>query len=142
MALCGSPSGLTPWDGCPPTVADALQAYAGVHEEALDPMQQSADDLPPLFVVHGDGDTEVPVTEARGLSRQALTVDGEAHVAILSGLVTTWSRTPMAAAQPVPSSAWYRGSWARPNRTASNNRGPVHMSQCTRLQKCPADRDH
>lgn len=86
VAACGAPGGLTPWDNCPDTVATQLQAYAGHHAAELDPLQASADALPPLFMVHGDHDQDVPVAAARELVRHALTVDGEAHCAVLSGV--------------------------------------------------------
>ncbi|MDA3959427.1 MAG: prolyl oligopeptidase family serine peptidase [Planctomycetota bacterium] len=85
VTTCGAAPTLTAWDNCPDDIARQLQTFAGVHADSLDPMELDPEVFPPVLLIHGDADSEVPVQPARAFYRALLEADDPAQLAILAG---------------------------------------------------------
>ena len=86
VAACGCAPTLQPWDGCAQDIAGQLAAYAGARIEALDPTRQGAERFPPVLLIHGDADSEVPVAPARAFYRELIGADDPARLEVLAGI--------------------------------------------------------
>jgi acetyl esterase/lipase len=83
---CGVTPTLEPWDGCAPTVTKSLEQFANHARHLISPMDMSAELLPPLFLLHGDSDNEVPARLAQRLHARAIEANETSQLAVLSGL--------------------------------------------------------
>jgi acetyl esterase/lipase len=80
---CGVTPSLEPWDGCPIALTKALHAFAAGRETSLSPIDLAADAFPPLLLLHGDADAEVPAKAAAKLhARVADTGEISVHATI------------------------------------------------------------
>jgi acetyl esterase/lipase len=86
VVACASAPTLTPWEGCSEDIARQLQTYAGNDSGLLDPALQEADRFPPVLLIHGDADSEVPVTPARTFYRSLVEADDPAKLQVLAGI--------------------------------------------------------
>jgi len=77
---------LEPWQGCSREVAASLTAFAGDRGASLDPSRHEADRFPPVLLVHGDADQEVPVGPGREFYRKLIEADDPAKLQVLAGV--------------------------------------------------------
>ncbi len=82
---CGATPQLEAWDGCNTNIKEALSQFSNNDEHTLSPIKQSCADLPPLLILHGDHDPEVPVTLARDLHARCIEQGVESTFSVLSG---------------------------------------------------------
>jgi acetyl esterase/lipase len=83
---CGVTPTLEPWEGCPTAVAKALDQFAGAQRHLLSPMDLPATTLPPLLLLHGDSDADVPAKVAQRLHARAIEADDASTFAVLTGV--------------------------------------------------------
>jgi acetyl esterase/lipase len=83
---CGVSPTLEHWEGCSATVAKALDQFAGTNRHALSPLHLQPDHLPPLLLLHGDNDLEVPAKLAQRLHARVIEAGEISTLAVLSGL--------------------------------------------------------
>lgn len=83
VAMVGTAPGLQPWDSCPVEVQGALQHFRGTGVD--DPLQNPDDSLPPVLLLHGDQDDEVPCALARGVHAALVDHDVSSTLAIIAG---------------------------------------------------------
>jgi acetyl esterase/lipase len=83
---CGVSPTLEQWEGCSATVAKALDQFAGTQRHAFSPLHLQPDLLPPLLLLHGDNDLEVPAKLAQRLHARVVEAGEVSTLAILSGL--------------------------------------------------------
>ena len=86
VACYGTAPSLQAWDGCTSEVAKQLAIYAGDKAQDLDPSLQAADRFPPVLLVHGDADKEVPVGPGREFYRKLIEADDPAKLQVLAGV--------------------------------------------------------
>jgi acetyl esterase/lipase len=85
VVACGVTPTLEPWEGCPGAVARALEQFAGSQRHALSPLHLPSESLPPLLLLHGDADAEVPARLAQRLHARAIEAGEHSQLAVLSG---------------------------------------------------------
>lgn len=83
---CGVTPTLEHWEGCSSTVTKALDQFAGGHRHLLSPLELLATTLPPLLLLHGDSDTDVPAKVAQRLHAKAIEADETSTIAVLTGV--------------------------------------------------------
>jgi len=83
---CGVTPTLEHWEGCSSTVAKALDQFAGGQRHLLSPMELLATTLPPLLLLHGDSDTDVPAKVAQRLHAKVIEADESSTIAVLTGV--------------------------------------------------------
>ncbi len=83
---CGVTPSLEPWEGCPLALTKQLHAFANHQEQALSPIDLRADGFPPLLMLHGDADAEVPARAATKLHQRIIEAGEASTLAVLSGL--------------------------------------------------------
>jgi acetyl esterase/lipase len=86
VVACGVTPTLEHWEGCPSTITKALDQFAGGHRHLLSPMELPAASLPPLLLLHGDNDADVPAKLAQRLHAHAIGADEASTLAVLSGV--------------------------------------------------------
>lgn len=86
VIACGVTPTLDHWEGCPSAVTKALDQFAGGHRHMLSPMELPAASLPPLLLLHGDNDSDVPAKLAQRLHAHAIEADEVSTLAVLSGV--------------------------------------------------------
>lgn len=79
MIACGVTPSALPWEGCPLALTKTLHAYAGSAPAAFNPSELRADGFPPLLLLHGDADSEVPLKTAHKF-QQRIAATGETCV--------------------------------------------------------------
>ncbi|HYE04730.1 MAG TPA: prolyl oligopeptidase family serine peptidase [Planctomycetota bacterium] len=83
---CGVTPSADAWDGCPPAIARVVQQYGAGHADALGPMTMPADRFPPLLLLHGDQDAEVPAKLAHKLHMRVIEAGEDSQLAVLAGV--------------------------------------------------------
>jgi acetyl esterase/lipase len=86
VIACGVTPTLEHWEGCPSTVTKALDQFAGVQRHLLNPMGLPPESLPPLLLLHGDSDLDVPAKLAQRLHARAIEANEASTLAVLSGV--------------------------------------------------------
>lgn len=86
LIACGVTPTLEHWEGCPSAVAKALDQFAAGQRHLLSPMELPAASLPPLLLLHGDSDTDVPAKLAQRLHARAIEADEASALAVLTGV--------------------------------------------------------
>lgn len=85
VCIAGTTPSLKPWEGASDEVVRQLQRFAGTNPEAREPLELAKGKLPPVLLLHGDGDHDVSVTQAQTL-HDALIAEGEiAKLTVLAG---------------------------------------------------------
>ena len=84
VAMVGTAPGFQPWNDCPQEIAEALQQFAS-GDHLPDPLGAEAAHLPPLLLMHGDHDPEVPVRLAQELHSKVIQGEGASTLAIIAG---------------------------------------------------------
>jgi len=92
---CGVTPTLEHWEGCSSTVAKALDQFAGNQRHLLSPMDLPAASLPPLLLLHGDSDPDVPAKLAQRLHAHAIEADEMSTLAILTGVGHRFIEQPL-----------------------------------------------
>lgn len=92
---CGVTPTLEHWEGCTSTVAKALDQFAGGQRHLLSPMDLPAASLPPLLLLHGDSDADVPAKLAQRLHAHAIEADEASSLAVLSGVGHRFIEQPL-----------------------------------------------
>lgn len=95
VIACGVTPTLEHWEGCPSVVAKALEQFAGGHRHLLSPMELPATSLPPLLLLHGDSDTDVPAKLAQKLHARAIEADEVSTLAVLTGVGHRFVEQPL-----------------------------------------------
>lgn len=83
---CGVSPTLEHWDGCTSTVAKALDQFAGMTRHLLSPMELKPESFPPLLLLHGDNDLDVPAKLAQRLHARAIEANETSSLAVLTGV--------------------------------------------------------
>ncbi len=83
IITCGTTPQLS-WEGCNPAIQQALDQFSKDHD-AYSPLKQDCSSLPPLLLLHGDSDPEVPVTLARDLHAHCIDQNVASTFSVLSG---------------------------------------------------------
>ncbi len=83
---CGLTPDSEPWESCPPSVARVVQQYAGAQHQAVGPMAMPADRFPPLLLLHGDQDADVPAKLAHRLHLRVIEAGEDSQLAVLAGV--------------------------------------------------------
>jgi acetyl esterase/lipase len=86
VIACGVSPTLEPWEGCPLTTARRFDQFAGGQRQTLSPMHLAPASFPPLLLLHGDGDQEVPARIAQRLHARVVEAGESSVLAVLSGL--------------------------------------------------------
>lgn len=84
LAMVGTAPGLQPWPDCPAEVAESLAQFAA-GPGVVDPIHDGAGDLPPMLLIHGDQDEEVPARLAQTLHGDLVERSGASTLAIIAG---------------------------------------------------------
>lgn len=82
IAVAGTTPSLAPWPGCSEAVATDLGRFAMPDR---DPARVTGD-LPPLLLLHGAEDDEVPPAQAAALHGRVLAAGGRSTLAVLAGV--------------------------------------------------------
>ena len=85
VVVCGATPSLKTWADCPKHIAQALDKFAHHDGDALDPLSSDLSSLPPIHIMHGDSDPEVPASQARELHVQAINAGCESTFSVLTG---------------------------------------------------------
>lgn len=83
VAMVGTAPGLQPWDGCPSEVQAVLEHFRGTGCD--DPLCNPDESIPPILLVHGDQDDEVPCALARKVHAALVERDVSSTLAIIAG---------------------------------------------------------
>jgi acetyl esterase/lipase len=86
VVACGVHPTLETWDGCPTATIKLHEQFAGGHKQHFDPMHLDAHRFPPVLLVHGDSDTEVPARLVTKLHMRLVEAGESSTLAILAGL--------------------------------------------------------
>ena len=87
VAMVGTAPGFQAWDGCPDSVAAALQQFSqgsDLGTSALIDLRSLAV-IPPALLIHGDNDPEVPARYVQELHGHLIGQDAHSTVAIIAG---------------------------------------------------------
>ena len=82
---CGTTPQLEPWDNASSGIHQALAAFKNHDTATLNLLKQDCSDLPPLLMMHGDSDPEVPATLARAFHARCIDAGTESTFSALSG---------------------------------------------------------
>ncbi len=91
---CGVTPTLEVWEGCSTTTSKILEQFSGHTRQLLNPMEMPADRLPPLFLIHGDSDNEVPARLAQRLHARAIEANEDSHLIVLTGIGHSFIEQP------------------------------------------------
>lgn len=83
---CGAHPTLEPWEHCAPATARLFEQFASGHRHQLSPMELDPHRFPPVLLVHGDSDPEVPAKQVTRLHTRLTEAGESSALAILSGL--------------------------------------------------------
>jgi acetyl esterase/lipase len=86
VIACGVSPSLETWDGCNPALGRTLDQFAAGHRLELNPLSLTPSALPPLLLLHGDEDTEVPAKLVQRLHARMVEAGESSTLAFLSGL--------------------------------------------------------
>lgn len=82
-------AGVTPsldhGDGWAPALAATIDRFAGRDRHALSPMHLTAHGFPPLLLLHGDKDVDVPAVLAQKLHQKVVAADEPSEIQVLAG---------------------------------------------------------
>jgi acetyl esterase/lipase len=83
-------AGVTPTldhaDGLPIALLKTIDQFAGGQRHALSPMHLRADHFPPLLLLHGDGDQDIPAKTANRFHMKIIEAGEASSLAVLTGL--------------------------------------------------------
>jgi acetyl esterase/lipase len=82
---CGVSPTLEHWEGSTTAVTRALDQFAGATRHLLSPMELKPESFPPLLLLHGDNDQDVPAKLAQRLHARAIEADETSSLAVLTG---------------------------------------------------------
>lgn len=82
---CGVTPSLEPWEGCPLALTKGLHAFANHQAHLLSPIDLKADAFPPLLLLHGDADPEVPAKAATKFHTRIADSGEASQFALLAG---------------------------------------------------------
>jgi len=83
---CGVTPSLEPWEGCPLALTKGLHAFANQQTPQLSPIDLKADAFPPLLLLHGDADPEVPAKAANKLHTRIAETGEPSQFIVLAGV--------------------------------------------------------
>jgi acetyl esterase/lipase len=83
---CGVTPSLEPWEGCPVALIRTLHSFADGKAAQYSPMSMRADQFPPLLLLHGDNDQDVPARNAQKLHARVIEANEPSTLTILSGV--------------------------------------------------------
>ena len=83
---CGVTPSLEPWEGCPLALTKGLHAFANQQVNLLSPIDLKADAFPPLLLLHGDADPDVPTKAANKLYTRIAESGESCQLAVLAGV--------------------------------------------------------
>ncbi len=83
---CGVSPSLDHGDGLAPSVLKAVDQFAGSHRHALSPLHFKPESLPPMLLLHGDNDTDVPAKLAHKFHLRVTESGEHSTLAVLSSL--------------------------------------------------------
>ncbi len=86
VIACGVSPSLEHGDGLAPHVIKAVDQFAGAQRHAVSPMHLRPDAFPPLLLLHGDNDTDVPAKLAHKFHLRVVEADEHSTLAVLSSL--------------------------------------------------------
>ncbi len=86
VVACGVTPSLDHGDGNAPERAKILDQFAGANRHGLSPVHVRPETLPPLLLLHGDADHDVPAKLAQRLHQRAIDAGEPSSLAILAGL--------------------------------------------------------
>ncbi len=92
---CGVTPSLDHGDGMAGTLAKAIDQFAGTQRHALSPLHIRPEAFPPLLLLHGDADAEVPAKLAHRFHLKVVEGGEESALAVLSGLGHQFVENPM-----------------------------------------------
>lgn len=84
-AACGVTASLDHADGIAQTLLRTVDQFAGGHHHALSPLHLEAAAFPPLLLLHGDADTDVPAKQAQRFHQRQVDAGEESTFAVLTG---------------------------------------------------------
>ena len=85
LISCGTTPQLEMWDNASAGIKQALQVFSNHDVASLNLLKQDCSNLPPLLMLHGDSDPEVPVTLAREFHVRCIDAGSESTFSVLSG---------------------------------------------------------
>lgn len=88
VIACGATPVLQTWDGCNPAMTQAIESVTSKQpelRETCSPLLRDCSTLPPLLLLHGDHDPEVPVKLIRELHARCIEQDVASTFSVLSG---------------------------------------------------------
>ena len=91
---CGVTPSLEPWEGCPLALTKGLHAFANDRVQQLSPIDLKADAFPPLLLLHGDADPEVPAKAANKLHTRIVESGEASQFALLTGVAHQFIEQP------------------------------------------------
>jgi len=86
VVACGVTPSIDPWEGCPLAMTRVLHAVAAGHGHQWNPPTLKAEAFPPLLLLHGDADAEVPAKSAAKLHQRVIDAGEESAFAVLTGV--------------------------------------------------------
>lgn len=90
VVACGLTPALEPWEGCPADKAGLLKTFAGDAADRLDPARLPADAFPPVLVLHGEHDPEVPTRHALAFQKRLAEAGEVARIETVSSAAHRW----------------------------------------------------
>lgn len=85
VIACGVTPSPTPWEGCPLGLTKILHAYAGTAPAGFNPSELRADGFPPVLLLHGDTDADVPTKAAQKLHQRIADTGESCTFAAIAG---------------------------------------------------------
>ena len=82
---CGGTPQLTPWQDASPAIKQALQSFKTQEAETVQVINKDCSQLPPVLILHGDTDPEVPVTLAREFHARCIDAGVQSTFSVLNG---------------------------------------------------------
>lgn len=80
---CGVTPSIEPWEGCPLSLTRTLSAFGEPSKHS--PMQMRPEGFPPLLLLHGDKDVEVPLKSAQKLHDRIVHDGGSSELMLVNG---------------------------------------------------------
>jgi acetyl esterase/lipase len=84
VVACGVTPSLDHADGIAPSLVKHIDQFAGASRHALSPLHLRPETFPPVLLVHGDSDTEVPAKTVQRLHQRLIDAGESSTLAVLS----------------------------------------------------------
>ena len=95
---CGVTPSLDHGDGLAPALASIVDRFAGRDRHTLSPVHLTAHGFPPLLLLHGDKDVDVPATLVQKLHLKVAAAEESSTIHILAGLGHHFIESPFSPA--------------------------------------------